>query len=210
MSAEKGLPVPTDSVAIAARPSRGGWRPMSLATRSGLPVQDAVPAAHRRNAIMARTLLPLILTLAALHGPVTAQTYRWVDEQGDVHITDDVNSIPEARRPGSGPMTPPAKGSVPSPAPGGAAGPRQAPPGGGVALWLRTGGLRGEQEPVLIGVYDSEQACATERDRRTTMHVSHGMQPTSQPGLAMLNIGQTPAGDSYFAYRCVPAGIRPP
>lgn len=159
------------------------------------------------NVLVARTLLAVILSLTVLHGPAIARTYRWVDEQGEVHVTDDLNSIPESRRPRDGQVTPPAKSSVPS---AGGSGGRNVPPGGGVALWLRTGGLRGEQEPALIQVYDSEEACMAERDRRTAMHASHGMQPTSQPGLTMLNIGRTPAGDSYFAYRCVPAGIRPP
>ena len=81
---------------------------------------------------------------------------------------------------------------------------------GKVTLWLRTGGVRGEQEPILIQTYDSEATCLAERDRRTAVHVSQGMQQTNQPGLAISNLGVSAASSTYFAYRCVPAGIRPP
>jgi hypothetical protein len=133
-----------------------------------------------------------------------------VDEHGEVHLTDDLNSIPPQRRP-RGDQTPPAKGPSASPAPSGADSGRPSAPGGGaVALWVRTGGFRGEQQPALIQVYDSEKTCMAERDRLTAMHVSQGMQPTNQPGLAISNLGGTVTGAGYFAYRCVPAGIRPP
>ena len=81
---------------------------------------------------------------------------------------------------------------------------------GKVTLWLRTGGMRGEQEPILIQTYESEEKCLAERDRRTAVHVSQGMQQTSQPGLAISNLGVSAAGSTYFAYRCAPAGTRPP
>jgi hypothetical protein len=169
----------------------------------------------------------LILALMALPPVAVAQMYRWVDEQGEVHVTDDPNSVPKQLRSPAGqtptatpapapptataPPAPPTAMPAPASRPGSTtSSPRYAPGGGGVALWLRTGGFRGEQEPVLIQVYDSEQTCLAERDRRTAVHVSQGMEPTSQPGLAMSNIGRTPAGDHYFAYRCVPVGIRPP
>ena len=62
----------------------------------------------------------------------------------------------------------------------------------------------------LIQTYDSEAKCLAERDRRTAVHVSQGMQQTNQPGLAISNLGVSAANSTYFAYRCVPAGIRPP
>ncbi|MBI4591366.1 MAG: retroviral-like aspartic protease family protein [Candidatus Rokubacteria bacterium] len=43
-----------------------------------------------------RSLLLLILTL--LPGPAEAQTYRWVDEHGRVHLTQGLESIPERHR----------------------------------------------------------------------------------------------------------------
>ena len=81
---------------------------------------------------------------------------------------------------------------------------------GRVTLWLRTGGMRGEQEPILIQTYDSEEKCLAERDRRTAVHASQGMQQTNQPGLAISNLGVSAAGSSYFAHRYAPAGLRPP
>jgi len=155
--------------------------------------------------------VPLGVALAILPGAAVAQTYRWVDEQGEVHITDDPNKIPKQQRARGDQSAPPATGSAASAPTGGAASGRPAAPAGsGVALWLRTGGLRGEDQPVLIQVYDSEQACLAERDRRTAVHVSQGMQRTNQPGLAISNLGGTVAGAGYFSYRCVPAGVRPP
>lgn len=184
---------------------------MSSRRSGSRPTQEAGLARCGKNVLVARTLLAVILSLTVLHGPAIARTYRWVDEQGEVHVTDDLNSIPESRRPRDGQTTPTAKSPAPTTAPGSAdAGGRHAPPGSGVALWVRTGGLRGEQEPVLIRVYESEEACVAERDRRTAVHVSQGMTRTSQPGLAISNLGGTVTGAGYFAYRCVPAGIRPP
>ena len=153
------------------------------------------------------------LVLLMLPSAAVAQLYRWVDGQGETHITDDLNSIPERYRPrvdqaapqGS---SPPASTQPPAGTPGG--GNTSADPGtGNVSLWLRMGGMRGEQEPVLINTYDSEAKCLAERDRRTAVHVSQGMQPTNQPGLAISNLGGSVTGGTYFAYRCVPAGMRP-
>jgi hypothetical protein len=155
--------------------------------------------------------LVVLAALVVLPGAAVAQMYRWVDEQGEVHVTDDPNGIPKQQRPRGAQMTSPTTTPGPSMPPGSVgSGRRDAPGSGGVALWLRTGGFRGEQEPVLIQVYDSAETCMAERDRWTAVHVSQGTQPTSQPGLAMSNIGRSPAGDHYFAYRCVPVGIRPP
>ena len=184
---------------------------MSPWSRGGLRIQDAAPATPTGIFLRARRLLPLIMILAVLPGAASAQMYRWTDEQGGVHITDDPNSIPKQQRP-RGDQTPPSvKSLAPSTVPGSAdSGRRNAPGGGGVALWLRTGGIRGEEEPVLIQVYDSEETCRAERDRRAAVHVSQGMLRTTQPGLAISNLGGAVTGGSYFAYRCVPAGIRPP
>ena len=163
---------------------------------------------------LARRLVPALLILAALPSPAIAETYRWVDQQGEVHVTDDPNRIPPQFRPRVDPPRveppPPAAPVAPSPPPRSADPARRDAPGRQkVTLWLRTGGLRGEREPILIRVFDSEEACRAERDRRTAAHVSQGMQPTDQPGLARSNLAGTPTGETYFAYRCVPTGIRP-
>jgi Domain of unknown function (DUF4124) len=156
----------------------------------------------------------VVLVLVSLPATAGAQMYRWVDAQGEVHITDDPNSIPEKYRPRGeqaapqGAAPPPSAGPGPAPSVGSPA--PVAPMTGKVTLWLRTGGMRGEQEPILIQTYDSEAKCLAERDRRTAVHVSQGMQQTSQPGLAISNLGVSAAGSTYFAYRCVPAGLRPP
>jgi hypothetical protein len=173
--------------ATVAAGTRPGWR-RRVASRRG------------------QRLLPVVLALVLLPGAAFAQMYRWVDEQGEVHLTDDPNSIPAKRRPQGDQMTP----SVKSPPSSADSGRRSAPAVGRVALWLRMGGLRGEQGPVLIGVYDTEEKCMAERDRRTAVHASQGMQPSNQPGLAISNLGGTVVGAGYFAYRCVPAGIPPP
>ena len=150
------------------------------------------------------------LILVMLPSAAVAQLYRWVDGQGETHITDDPNNIPERYRPRVDQAAP--QGSSPPASPGTpGGGSTSADPGSGkVSLWLRMGGMRGEQEPVLINTYDSEAKCLAERDRRTAAHVSEGMQPTNQPGLSMSNLGGSKTGGTYFAYRCVPAGIRPP
>jgi hypothetical protein len=159
-------------------------------------------------------VLLVALVLAVFPATAFAQMYRWVDGQGEVHMTNDLNSVPEQYRPR---VDRPAPNAASPPAPvqpgigsaGGSSGAGE-PISGKVTLWLRTGGMRGEQEPVLIRTYDGEAACLAERDRRVAAHVSQGMQATNQPGLAMSNLGTSPTGSTYFAYRCVPAGIRPP
>ena len=159
-------------------------------------------------------LILFALVLVTLPATAIAQMYRWVDGQGEVHVTDDLNSIPEQYRP-RGHQEPPQATTPPASARPGAGisggGSTSADPAmGKVTLWLRTGGMRGEQEPVLIQTYDSEATCLAERDRRTAVHVSQGMQQTNQPGLAISNLGGSVTGGTYFAYRCVPAGVRPP
>ena len=39
-------------------------------------------------------------------GPVGAQVYRWTDESGQTHITDDPNQVPDSRRPKPPPPAP--------------------------------------------------------------------------------------------------------
>jgi aspartyl protease family protein len=63
---------------------------------------------------MKRALL-LIVVLIALAYPAGAEMYRWVDEKGTVHFTDDVSKIPEKYRPDAetrkGPKEPPPPGA---------------------------------------------------------------------------------------------------
>jgi aspartyl protease family protein len=47
---------------------------------------------------MKRALL-LIVILVAFASPAGAEMYRWVDEKGTVHFTDDLSTIPERFRP---------------------------------------------------------------------------------------------------------------
>lgn len=47
-----------------------------------------------------RTALPILAVVLLSASMASAQAiYRWVDEQGEVHYTDDKESIPEAQRP---------------------------------------------------------------------------------------------------------------
>jgi hypothetical protein len=63
---------------------------------------------------MNRTLLVTIV-LIALALPAGAQMYRWVDEKGTVHFTDDPSNIPEKYRPNAetrkAPTEPPSPGT---------------------------------------------------------------------------------------------------
>jgi len=192
------------SLMTGGGPPRTGYRARVRTSMSG-----ARASSGRRG-----WLVPLIVALTLLPEAIFAQPYRWVDEQGGIHITDDLNSIPERHRPQLKENAPPTESPAATPSPGagpsGSAGSGQsnAPGQGGVALWLQVGGLRGTEEPVLIQVYDSQDTCAAERDRRTEVHVRQGMQRTNQPGLAISNMGGTVVGSSFFAYKCLPAEVR--
>jgi hypothetical protein len=165
---------------------------------------------ERHHVSHVASLLAVIAILAVLQGSAIAQTYRWVDAQGEVHVTDDFNAIPEQYRPRGNVLPPAQSPGTPAARGGASSGQRSAPGVDGVALWVRTGGLRGEREPALIQVYDSMETCLAERDRRVQVHVSQGMQPTNQPGLAISNLGGSVTGTNYFAYSCAPAGVRRP
>jgi hypothetical protein len=51
---------------------------------------------------------PMLLATALLLSsePASAAIYRWIDDQGQVHVTDNLNDIPEKYRPGA-PAPPP-------------------------------------------------------------------------------------------------------
>jgi hypothetical protein len=57
-------------------------------------------------------------------------------------------------------------------------------------------------------VYDSREACEAERDRLTRFHLSRGMSPGSEPGLAISGGGPLHGG-YYVAYKCLPVGVKP-
>jgi clan AA aspartic protease (TIGR02281 family) len=63
---------------------------------------------------MVRALLVTIV-LVALASPASAQMYKWVDEKGTVHFTDDPSNIPEKYRPDTetrkAPTEPPIPGT---------------------------------------------------------------------------------------------------
>ncbi len=46
-----------------------------------------------------RLVIPLIILFAALVPSSYGEMYRWVDEKGTVHFTDDLSNIPEKHRP---------------------------------------------------------------------------------------------------------------
>jgi hypothetical protein len=60
----------------------------------------------------------LFVMLAILPELAYAQMYRWVDERGIVHFTDDLNSIPERFKSQVTPPSPPAKRESPVTSPG--------------------------------------------------------------------------------------------
>ena len=49
--------------------------------------------------IKVRHILIVLLLWTALSSPANAEMYKWVDEQGTVHFTDDASKIPEKYRP---------------------------------------------------------------------------------------------------------------
>jgi len=59
---------------------------------------NRMPSIKSRGLGMKRALL-LIVVLVALAYPAGAEMYRWVDEKGTVHFTDDLSKIPEKYRP---------------------------------------------------------------------------------------------------------------
>jgi clan AA aspartic protease (TIGR02281 family) len=65
-------------------------------TWRGIPHKIALIEEKGRK--MNRTLLIMIF-LIALALPASAQMYKWVDEKGTVHFTDDPSNIPERYRP---------------------------------------------------------------------------------------------------------------
>lgn len=53
-----------------------------------------------------RILLATLVTALLAAGPAAAPPYRWVDEHGNVHYTDDINKVPLRFRPKPPPQTP--------------------------------------------------------------------------------------------------------
>jgi hypothetical protein len=45
-----------------------------------------------------RVIIPLIIILAVLVPSSYGEMYKWVDEKGTVHFTDDLSNIPEKYR----------------------------------------------------------------------------------------------------------------
>ena len=40
----------------------------------------------------------ILLVIVVFAAPAPAEIYKYVDEQGDVHFTDDINQVPEDQR----------------------------------------------------------------------------------------------------------------
>jgi len=65
---------------------------------------------------MQKTVLiaSLIIGLLAIPFFVHAEVYKWIDDKGDVHFTDDYSKIPEKYRPGAEIKRSPEETSLPS------------------------------------------------------------------------------------------------
>lgn len=62
-----------------------------------------------------RRIALLIIFLIALTSPGYAEMYKWVDEKGTIHFTDDLSSIPEKYRPDAETRKPTKEISAPKP-----------------------------------------------------------------------------------------------
>jgi hypothetical protein len=65
---------------------------------------------------MQKTVLIAVLTIALVITPFLAgaEVYKWVDEKGDIHFTDDYSKVPEKYRPTEEFQKSPKEGSTPS------------------------------------------------------------------------------------------------
>jgi clan AA aspartic protease (TIGR02281 family) len=62
-----------------------------------------------------RFLASFIIALAVLVSSSYGEMYKWVDENGTVHFTDDLSTIPERNREGAETRKPPKETSTPKP-----------------------------------------------------------------------------------------------
>jgi clan AA aspartic protease (TIGR02281 family) len=62
-----------------------------------------------------RVIILVIIILAVLVSSSYGDTYKWVDEKGTVHFTDDLSSIPEKYREDAETRKPPQETSTPGP-----------------------------------------------------------------------------------------------
>jgi len=62
-----------------------------------------------------RPIILFVIILAVLVPPSYGEMYKWVDEKGTVHFTDDLSSIPEKYRPDAETRKPPEESSTPRP-----------------------------------------------------------------------------------------------
>ena len=67
---------------------------------------------------MTRGIIGLLLALTLVATDAAAQTYRWVDEQGQVHYAGSREQVPEQYRPQLPPAEPAAPGASTPAAPG--------------------------------------------------------------------------------------------
>ncbi|MBI1735624.1 MAG: DUF4124 domain-containing protein [Candidatus Rokubacteria bacterium] len=68
--------------------------------------------------------LAVVLGSLLAVAPAGAQPYRWVDEHGTVHYTDDINKVPARFRPKEPPAPPTRRDPFAPVEPGGPARPR--------------------------------------------------------------------------------------
>lgn len=66
-----------------------------------------------------RILIATLVTTFLAVAPAEAQPYRWVDEHGTVHYTDDINKVPPRFRPKEPPPPPTRRDPFAPVAPGG-------------------------------------------------------------------------------------------
>ena len=60
-------------------------------------------------------IILLIIIFVVIVPPVYGEMYKWVDEKGTVHFTDDLSSIPEKYRQDAETRKPPKETSTPQP-----------------------------------------------------------------------------------------------
>ena len=78
-----------------------------------LIVMDRIGSLLRNGNEMVRFATLFIIILIGLVSPCYGEMYKWVDEKGTVHFTDDLSKIPEKYRPDAETRKPPTEISAP-------------------------------------------------------------------------------------------------
>lgn len=146
-----------------------------------------------------------LVVLMCLPAWASAQMYRWLDDQGKVHYSEGLDSIPEgfrsqattfeASRSESAPDKPDTHPQTGAPsAPNSATAPT---PADRRVLWARNDGTQWR----LAEVYESEAQCLTKRDLRTQVLVGRGLKQIA-PGTVQRE-------SLVITHECFPLGVEP-